>query len=237
MGHDAELLAVAGAAGYSNNYQRTSLALEWLDGSLLDTSANSNDGTNLGATLVNNQFGKANKGWSFDGINDIQYAADHASLDITDAITVGGYFYIDPLAANMDGQTKVIATKGDLRSASGGWKLDWDDRGVGFKTNGINFQILTSIGVFGITGASNLIPSAGYYGIFGRYDKDAGANNLEVVINKVPAAQATYANVIGTNNLPVMIGDSSNATIRRFAQMKYDRVFIYSAAVANGNLP
>lgn len=220
--------------GYPDNYQRTGLVLEWLDGSLTDTSGQGNNGTNVGTSLTANQFNEVDKARFYDASeNDSSYANDHASLDFSTGCSVGGYFYIDPSHADMDGQVKMIANKSDFLT-SGGWYLDFDDRGgLNSIRWAVTFTDNTTLEILG----SNIVTTAGYYRIFGTFDNSLGSDNLKLFINGSEVAQGNSTKTIKSNALQMRVGRANGGFGDRPPEMKVDRFFNYNIAHNIGDLP
>ena len=68
---------------------------------LADLTPNGNDGTNHGAVFTTDRKGNSDRAMSFDGVDDYVDCGSGESLDITDAITVGGWVKIPVLWSEM----------------------------------------------------------------------------------------------------------------------------------------
>ena len=168
----------------------------------------SNHGTLTGTTWV-----KTGRGlWlqNFDG-DDVITVADHATLDITDAITVRCVAYIDPAAVGLDGAISGIISKSDRATASKGFLLAFDDRAGAPNDNAIEWLGYAGAADQFLCNKDQAIMVAGLYHIVGTYDKDlGGTEEAKLYINAVKVATDNYANALGVNAFTVKIGANDN---------------------------
>jgi hypothetical protein len=61
------------------------------NGSAADGSGSGNDGSVLGASLIQDRFGKANSAYGFDGTDDYVRIADSQSLNLTGDLTISAW--------------------------------------------------------------------------------------------------------------------------------------------------
>jgi len=136
--------------------------------------------------------------------------ADSASLDITDAITVSVWAFIDPLA--MDDDIGHIVTKNDGSLGEGGWQLTFDDRAAQSDTNAMNFFIGAAGDEFIVIEEENAISEARWYYLVGTYDKDAGGTvEVKLYRDGVQVVTGDFSSAINLNNIPVRISGLSDS--------------------------
>jgi len=177
-----------------------------------DYSGHGNDGTIIGATKIYNaRFGV---GLLFDGINDYVDCGNHASVNITDAITI--CLWIKP--NTIDAWVYLVA-KGT--SGTPGFRIMLNSA-----NNTALFQVYTTVGAVLVTTADAL-PLGEWSYIVGTYDKDAGADNLIIYMNTIPRT-GTNTGTIGVSANSLRIGGRAAL----YFDGVIDEVSIYNRALA-----
>ena len=69
-------------------------------GNISDLSGNGNDGLNFGASLSSDRFDNPDYAYSFNGTSDYIEYADTPSLDLTGAVSIEAWVYLDSTASN-----------------------------------------------------------------------------------------------------------------------------------------
>ena len=126
-------------------YVPTSGLAAWyaLDSSGKDSSINANDGTVVGATAVNDRFGRRNGAYKFDGSSNYIFIPPSSSLNITSGVSLLAW-----VKSTYSGSTQhQILFRGDPRSSldpyflahSSGNVLFTRDVGTGFTLNTVSF--------------------------------------------------------------------------------------------------
>ncbi len=170
---------------------------------IYDRSPYGNVGTITGATWRRLPSGL----WylDFDGTDDYVNCGTHSSLDITDAITIKLWAYIDP-AGGMNGSYGYLLSKATGGTADGGYAIFFDDRGAALPTNAISFFVIASDASVGQVNPDNTIPSAGWYHIVGTHNKNlGGTKQVKLFVNAVEKGTADFSKAIATNSYSLKI--------------------------------
>ncbi len=69
-------------------------------GSLVDSSGNTNNGINYGATLTTDRYGNPNSAYSFDGTSSFISIHDNPTLRPSDSLSIGAWVWIDTTIVN-----------------------------------------------------------------------------------------------------------------------------------------
>ena len=126
----------------TNNIPTTGLVAWYpFTGNTLDSSGNNNHGTNNGATLTTDRFGKANSAYLFNGLSDYIYVRDTAFLR-TPHITISCWINTPKISE------QFILSKTQFNTSKGEQYLFWmNDTLLGFEikrnsgcTPGLNWQ-------------------------------------------------------------------------------------------------
>lgn len=187
------------------------------NGTAIDESANTNNGTLQGATLTPDRFGNANSAYYFDGISSYIEIPDHASLRVR-KITVAAWVNTDNSAA-----TQVLY-KGDVGTGAGeAYALDMGLR-FNFKYNSV---CTPSAGW--ITSSYNTGISNAWVFIVSTYDGS-------LVRNYVNGSQVSLTPVVGLIDSCVggalRIGYQTTATPNAF-KGDIDNIAIYNRALSD----
>lgn len=130
---------------------------------------------------------------SFDGGNDAVMISDHASLDMTDAITLSAWFKANSWAFD----NVLIRKDGDYRFYNRETDMTLKLPGVGGET------VLSPI--------SNFDTGQWYY-VAGTYDRHGGTSNMVLYVNGARADARTETAQLHTSGDNVYIGRKSNGT-------------------------
>ncbi len=130
----------------------------------------------------------------FDGTNDYISIPDHASLDITDAVTVEAW--VNP--SDMGSGSPLIHSVVSKGVYTSSYLLAWEAGEIW--TGRINNETAGSIAITGFGSFDHIVI---------RYDKDGGAGaQLVMILNGVVGTyHADYSTAIGTNNDPLYIAE------------------------------
>ena len=165
----------------------------------------SNHGTLMnGATYAD---GKVYRAFSLDGIDDYVEIPDSATLDITGAFTIDGWFYIDPVASGNDNDVSALVAK---TANAGAWALFFDDRNIYGYNNSISFLIFGTTGDGYIWAIShNIISTAGWYHITATFDPSSMPRS-KIYVNAVNVADSGTGviNDVALNDYNLRIGAS-----------------------------
>ena len=168
----------------------------------------------------------------FDGTDDYVDCGNGANLQITSAITISAWAYIDP-AGGMNGTYGYVVAKTEGNPATGGYSLWFDDRG-GSTINSIrSYGIASDTTLFDLI-AQNAIPVAGWYYLVATYNKDDIAPQAKLYINAVQRHTYTFSKAMKSDLFTVKIGDV-DGTQPNFAG-KIDDVRIFNAAMPTSQI-
>ncbi len=180
--------------------------------------AHGNNGTVTGALFSTDVPVVAGnvKSLDFDGSGDYVEVPDSPELDLSSAITVTGWVYLDSFST----QNTVAAKWRDISGANQrGYlltvALDGTPRFY-ISTDGVNFPRATGAALS--TGA--------WYHLAGTFD----GSDIKIYVDGVLAGTTAQAGSIYLNNEPLLIGanDGYGGTTRKFTDGKVDEVRIYN---------
>ena len=188
-----------------------------------DNSGYNNDGIAQYNTSVLHQTGIIDGALDFDGTTDYVDCGNSTDFDITDAITISAWVKFDSL-----GISQGIVDKG-TGSNDGVMRL-WIFKG----NNNVYFDAPQDI--IRINGS----PAGGFsidtwYHIAATYDKDAGANNLNLYINGTNVATSTDTDAMGTNSANLIIGARKEG-LDSFFDGLIDQVRIFNKALSESEV-
>jgi hypothetical protein len=188
------------------------------DGNAFDSSGNLNDGILAGGAAY--AGGKFDQALSLDGIDDHVSVSDSTSLDITSAITVGGWIKLASLVGppNVAGKWRDLPLGVHLR----GYLLTAYNGEPRFyiSTNGINYP--------SARGTSITLSPDTWYHLAGTYD---GAN-IKLYVDSTLVKTVGQTGDIFSNNEPLLIGANDGyGGVRKFTDGLIDEVRIYDHAL------
>jgi len=174
------------------------LPLYKLDGaSIMDRSAYGHLCTVTGALWRPN-------GHYFDGSDDRVNCGTSSAFDITDAITVELWVYVDP-AGVADGKLSYLAGKSNA-TVSATWHWQFDDRGP--PTNAFRMQVLgASIGTVLL---DDYVTGANWFHLAMAYS--VMENQIRAYVNSVLEGTTTFNETLNTNAFPVMLAAAYKTT-------------------------
>src|SRR3989344_5568263 len=196
---------------------------------MLDSTSNDNDGTSAGTMLSEDSVGgQVGNALDFDGSNDYVDMGTDSSINPTDIISFGGWFYINPTAAGNNGAIVHLITTTRVVTPTGGYLMAFEDR-PGLGTNKIFVTITNGDGTYTQPDLDNAISSAGWYHLLATYNKDAGGTDeVKLYINGSLVATGDYSKTIGVSPSGLKIGGSS--TVCEYFNGIIDDVRISSTA-------
>ena len=196
---------------------------------LTDRTPYSNDGTNHGATIGADYT-------TFNGSTDYIDCGNDESLDITDAITISAWVYMDPDAVGNDNSASTIVSKSNGGTSNKGYILLFLDRDAQHEVKRIRWSGMHATGDNFDVDKDNAIPTAGWYHIVGTYDKDlGGTEEAKLYINGVKEGSVDYSKTIETNAFTVKIGALHKTTAPGYQALlngSIDEVRIYDRALS-----
>jgi len=178
-----------------------------------------NDGT-----LVNDPVwatGKVNGALSFDGANDYVEVADHASLDITGAVTVETWIHWNGYGSVSN---QIIVSKKDSWYSSGGYILQTG----GSSASGLYFSWGNGIDVDNYMHTS-MCSANEWHHVVGTYDSGTAKIYIDGILEATEAGQ----NAMAENNDPLQIG--RRGTGDYFSGI-IDEVAIYDGALTSDEI-
>jgi len=137
------------------------------------------------------------------GNNSYVSVANHASLNMVDALTVIARVYFDPDDKIMQTTDHALVSKSSGSSPNGGWVLEYVD------TVPVPRCFRFSIVSGGVWYSANLVSSVkerGWHYVVATFDSSLGADNLKIFQNTIRQAVATRAAVIDANVRDIIIG-------------------------------
>lgn len=201
--------------------------------SLLDETANNNDGTINGTvTLTTGRKSDANEAYDFDGTSGYISVADAASLDFTTSFSVSCWINIDAVASN-----NTVLAKWDY-ATQGGFAIQT------FSTSDeIQVYIassLTDAGTNSIASTNFDLTSGSYVHLVVVYDGSQAVNQDRVKIYKNSSLRATgVAGTIATslpNNSATLKIGNFGGTLNRYFDGKIDDVRIYNRVLTQSEI-
>jgi len=158
-----------------------------------DASPAGNHGTTQNYEGDEGVAGKVAGGDAFDGGNDAVMLRDHASLDMTDAITLSAWFKADSWAFD-----NVLIRKDEA------YRLYNRETDMSLKLPGVGGEtVLSPIENF---------ETGRWYHVAGTYDRHAGADNMILYVNGAPVNTRTETAALRTTGDDVFIGRKSNGS-------------------------
>lgn len=173
--------------------------------------------------------GKVDRGRYFDGIDDIVYAPDSASLSITSSFTISAWVRYDSLGSGSS--TRAIARKYDA-TANKGYSLEVYEGGAG--GNAKKVRLLIGSGALNSYVSTGTLASPGtWYHVVAAFNDTA--NTVTFYINGAQSGQSTGVGVSPSDNaVPLAVG-------RRYDSVSLmwngyiDEVRVFNAAISSGD--
>jgi hypothetical protein len=169
-------------------------------GGYKDATSNANNGTGVSMSLTA-PAAKIGKGQDFDGNADYITIANHASLQMSNTITIEGWVDID--VSKTAGLNQYLVDKLNYYSV-----IVEDDEKISFYGRNLSTPIATTTAAISLNTLSYLATA---------YDKDAGANNLRIFPNTATPESFTRTNALGTSANVVRLATYSAGTGSPFA--------------------
>ncbi len=178
-------------ATWDSNYKMVQ-HLNETSGNHSDSTLNGNTGTVYGATM--NAAGPVDGADSFDGVNDYVGFTNHASTNISSAVSIEAW--VRPESGSANGFGTVVGR--DNTCVDGYW-LGWreSDKNVYFYLEGVKNWYSSTPSMTQDT----------WQHVVATYDEDAGADNMRVYLNGVPTTR-TETGAIGASGTALDIGKS-----------------------------
>ncbi|MGA7178783.1 MAG: DUF2341 domain-containing protein [Thiobacillaceae bacterium] len=187
-------------------------AVQFMDGTLLDVTANNNDGVNAGATTTPGKVGPAQ---SFNGVNSDISLGSGASID--DVFAGGGTVsaWIDPSGWGQNGYGRLL-DKSNATLPTGGWALELSQ-----STSSLLFQQGFSAGLGSWWSANGSISLNTWQQVTVTYNSSSAGNVPIFYINGVQVGTNVNSSPVGAAvsdaALDLHVGNFSLGTIRTFA--------------------
>lgn len=172
--------------------------------------------------------------WRTDG-NDVQKVTYNAVFDYTAAMSIGGWFYIDPADATNDGNHVGLISKADRVTANGGYYMSFkDDDG-----NSRIYFLISDGAAAKAVGANNNCTSAGWYFAMATYDNSVGGTEELQLFLGTPTTIVTQNNAtdtavtIATNAYPISIAAQDNGAggSKEYVDARFKVVWLYDRAL------
>ena len=191
------------------------------EGSVADSSGNSNDGTNYGASATNDRFGNINSAYEFNGSNTQIVIPDNELLDLSQNYSVSLWLTLDSSRSN-----HRIINKDGGNDYNSGWCLFMNTPG-----DNLNWCHYPEDGIVSdhIVIPSS-IPTQLWQNIIVTYDGE----NFSCYINGDFINSATPSGSIGINDLPLEIGGSSE--YNQFYDGNIDDIRIYNRVLSESEI-
>ncbi len=192
------------------------LHLNDTSGVITDSSGNSNNLTNSGATY--SAAGQFNTAMSFNGSSSYMYVADTSSLNATSSLTVSAWFKISADQSNYSTLVSKFAS-----GSSNGWNLAVDN-GAGSARFWVKVGATNKV----VTFSNNLISLNVWHNLTGVYDGSA----VKIYLDGVEKSTVAAAGTITNSSDSLLVGRLYPATSDFYFSGSIDEVAVWTRGLS-----
>ncbi len=199
-------------------------------GNTKDSSGNSNDGINFGATPTTDRFGTSNSAYRFDGVSNYILVPRSASIEPTQAVSLGAWIYAEsnnaqwiPILDKRWNTTNDPWSSYGMYATSGNTPAPFTNKYFNGFSNGIAGTGKNCV-------STSSIASNGWVFLVSTYD---GAN-LKFYVNGVLESTVAMTGSIGYSSMDMYIANNSEGT--QWFKGAIDDITIHNRAISQNEI-